>query len=123
MTGGLADSLGISYAEAEGIKVGMPMEVQSQLESIILPLGRDLRASIDFFEHQHDKTVGHAFVSGGSANSEFVVQNLQTHLMLECQTWNPLSFLQVSLPPQQMAEVEHVASQLGVAVGAALAAI
>ena len=123
MTSGLADSLSISYAEAEGIKVGMPTEVQSQLESIILPLGRDLRASIDFFEHQYDKTVGHAFVSGGSANSEFIVQNLQTHLMMECKTWNPLSFLQVSLPPQQMAEVEHVALQLGVAVGAALAAI
>jgi Tfp pilus assembly PilM family ATPase len=123
MTSGLADSLGISYAEAEGIKVGMPMEVQSQLESIILPLGRDLRASIDFFEHQYDKTVGHVYVSGGSATSEFIVQNLQTHLMMECKTWNPLSFLQVSLPPQQMTEVEHVASQLGVAVGAALAAI
>ena len=123
LTNGLADALGISYAEAEGIKVGMPMEVQAQLEALITPLGRDLRASIDFFEHQHDKTVGHVFISGASANSEFIVQHLQSHLMMECKTWNPLSFLQVSLPPQQMAEVEHVASQLGVAVGAALAAI
>jgi Tfp pilus assembly PilM family ATPase len=123
LTSGLADALGISYAEAEGIKVGMPMEVQAQLESLLQPLGRDLRASIDFFEHQHDKTLGHVYISGASANSEFIVQHLQSHLMMECKTWNPLSFLQVSLPPQQMAEVEHVASQLGVAVGAALAAI
>jgi type IV pilus assembly protein PilM len=123
LTSGLADSLGISYAEAEGIKVGMPMEVSSQLESFLLPLGRDLRASIDFFEHQYDTTVGHMYISGASASSEFIVQHLQSHLMMECKTWNPLSFLQLALPPQQMAEVEHVAPQLGVAVGAALAAI
>ncbi len=120
LTSGLAEALGISYAEAEGIKVGMPTEVQSQLESLLLMLGRELRASIDFFEHQQDKTVGHVYVSGGSAKSEFIVQTLQNHLMMECKTWNPLNFLQVSLPPQQMAEVEHIASQLGVAVGAAL---
>jgi type IV pilus assembly protein PilM len=123
LTNGLAEALGISYAEAEGIKVGMPTEVQSQLESLVLPLGRELRASIDFFEHQQDKTVGHVYLGGGSAKSEFIVQCLQTHLMMECKTWNPLSFLQVSLPAQQMAEVEHVATQLGVAVGAALVVI
>jgi type IV pilus assembly protein PilM len=40
LTNGLAESLGISYAEAEGIKVGMPGEVQTQLEALVLPLGR-----------------------------------------------------------------------------------
>src|ERR1051325_2621992 len=76
LTNGLAESLGISYAEAEGIKVGMPAEVQSQLESLVLPLGRELKASIDFFEHQQDRTVGHVYVGGGSARSDFIVQTL-----------------------------------------------
>ena len=122
LTTGLAEALGISYAEAEGIKVGMPSEVQSQLETLLLPLGRELRASIDFFEHQQDKTVSQVFIGGGSARSEFIVQTLQTELMVDCKPWNPLNFLQVSLPPQQMGEVEHVAPQLSVALGAALAA-
>ena len=122
LTTGLAESLSISYAEAEGIKVGMPSEVQSQLESLVLPLGRELRASIDFFEHQQDKTVGHVYISGASAVSEFIVQTLQTELMVECKTWNPLNFLQVALPPQQVGEIEHVAPQLSVAIGAALSA-
>src|SRR5262249_49941117 len=52
LTHGLAESMSISYAEAEGIKVGMPGEVQSNLEPLLTPLGRELRASIDFFEHQ-----------------------------------------------------------------------
>lgn len=120
LSNGLAESLGISYAEAEGIKVGMPTEVQSQLESLVLPLGRELRASIDFFEHQQDKTVTQVFISGGSARSEFIVNALQTELMVECKGWNPTSFLQTALPPQQLADIEHVAPQLAVAVGTAV---
>jgi type IV pilus assembly protein PilM len=121
LTNGLAESLGISYAEAEGIKVGMPTEVQTQLESLLMPLGRELRASIDFFEHQQDKTVTQVYIGGGSARSEFVIQALQTELMVECKLWNPLTFLQLALPPQQTAELDQVAAQLSVAVGAALA--
>ncbi len=123
MTAGLAESLGISYAEAEGIKVGMPGEVQSNLEALVVPLGRELRASIDFFEHQQDRAVSQVFVSGGSARSEFILQLLQSELAAECKTWNPTSFLALDLPPQQAAEIEHVAPQLGVAIGAATAVL
>jgi len=121
LTNGLAESLGISYAEAEGIKVGMPGEVQTQLESLVLPLGRELRASIDFFEHQQDKTVTQVFIGGGSARSELIAQTLQTELMVECKSWKPVSFLQLALPPQPTAEIDQIAAQLAVAVGAALA--
>ena len=123
LTTGLAETMNISYAEAEGIKVGMPTEVQSQLEALVLPLGRELRASIDFFEHQQDKPVTQVFLSGGSAQSDFMIEALRTELMVECKSWNPLSFVQVSLPPQQAAEIDHVGSQLTVAVGAALTAL
>jgi type IV pilus assembly protein PilM len=122
LTTGLAESLGISYAEAEGIKVGMPGEVQTQLEALVLPLGREMRASIDFFEHQQDKTVSQVFIGGGSARSEFIVAALQNELLVECKQWNPISFLQMALPAQQTGDIDHVAPQLAVAVGAALAA-
>jgi type IV pilus assembly protein PilM len=122
LTNGLAESLGISYAEAEGIKIGMPTEVQSNLESVVIPLARELRASIDFFEHQQDKAVSHVFVSGGSARSELILQTLQTELMLECKPWTPMSFLEPTLPEAQAAEIEHIAPQLTVAVGVAVSA-
>ena len=105
LTGGLSEAMGISYAEAENIKVGMPAEVQSNLEPLINPLGRELRASIDFFEHQHDKTAGHVFVSGGSARNEIIVQALQTELMVPCKSWNPARFLQLDLPPEKIGEI------------------
>jgi type IV pilus assembly protein PilM len=122
ITNGLAETLGISYAEAEGIKVGMPGEVQPNLEALVMPLGRELRASIDFFEHQQDRTVSQVYLAGASARSELIVQILQGELMIECKPWNPISFLELALPPQQSGEIDQVASQLGVAVGAALAA-
>jgi len=101
----------------------MPTEVQSNLEALVLPLGRELRASIDYFEHQQDQTVSQVFISGGSARSEFIVQTLQTELVAECKAWHPLGFLELALPPQQAAEIEHVAPQLAVAIGAATGAL
>ena len=121
ITGGLAESMGISYAEAEGIKMGMPSEVQPTLEALVAPLGRELRASIDFFEHQQDQRVNQVLFSGGSARSEFIVKILEAELSVSCRAWSPVSALQLALPPQQIAEIEHVAPQLTVAIGTATA--
>lgn len=119
----LSESMNISYAEAEGIKIGMAAEVQSALDSVLTPLGRELRASIDFFEHQQDRHVTQAFFTGGSSRSVSILQTLQAEMLVECKTWNPTSFLEMALTPQQTAEVEQIAPQLAVALGAALAAI
>jgi type IV pilus assembly protein PilM len=122
LTAGLAESMSISYAEAEGIKVGMAPEVQSALEMQVQPLGRELRASLDFFEHQYDRPVPQVYVSGGSAQSELILQILHAEMFVECKTWNPTQFLQIALPGQQAVEMEHIGPQLTVAIGAALAA-
>jgi len=123
LTAGLAETMNISYTEAEGIKVGMAPEVQSTLEPQVSPLGRELRASLDFFEHQHDRPVAQIYVSGGSARSEMILQMLHTEMLADCKTWNPTGFLQMALPGQQAVEIENVGSQLAVAIGAALAAL
>ncbi len=123
MTNGLAEALGISYAEAESIKMGMPTEVQTNLEGLVLPLGRELRASIDYYEHQHDKAVSQVFLSGATSCSEMIVQMLQTELMVECKQWHPISSLRLSLSGEQAGEVESVSPQLTVAIGAATAVL
>jgi type IV pilus assembly protein PilM len=122
LTTGLADAMSVSYAEAEGIKIGMPEEVQGIMQALLSPLGRELRASIDFFEHQHDKVVTQVFLSGGSARSQFIIEGLQSELMVPCNVWNLLNFLSLALPPQQMGEVEQIAPQLAVAAGGAISA-
>jgi Tfp pilus assembly PilM family ATPase len=121
LTAGVAESLVVSYAEAEGIKVGLPEEVQSVMQALLMPLGRELRASIDFFEHQNDRQVSQVFLSGAASRSDFILQTLQAELMVPCKNWNCVGPYQLALPPQQLAELEQVSPQLTVAVGAAMA--
>jgi type IV pilus assembly protein PilM len=123
LTNGLSEAMNISYAEAEGIKIGMAGEVQGVLESLLTPLARELRASIDFFEHQQDRQVSQVYLSGGSSKSEFIVETMRRELMVECKTWNPTTHLKPALSPEQSAEIEQVAPQLAVAIGAALTAL
>lgn len=136
LTAGLAESMNITYADAEGVKLGiMPKnasdpnaeiaarEMQlSAFDAQVTPLGRELRASLDFFEHQLDRPVSQVYVSGAAAKSEVFLEMLHTEMIAECKTWNPASFLQLSLPGQQTAEIEHIGPQLSVAIGAALVA-
>ena len=122
LTEGLKEALNISYAEAEGIKVGMAPEVESALQMQVMQLGRELRASLDFFEHQYDRPVSQVFASGATARSEMILQMLNSELVVECKPWNPTGFLQLALPGQQAVEIEQVGPQLTVAIGAALAA-
>lgn len=123
LTQGIGEAMGISEEEAEAAKLGMSPDVESYLNPLLMPLGRELRASIDFFDHQHDKAVSQAYFSGGSARSIKIIENLQVEMMIPCQQWDPLSSLQLNLPPEQLGEVEQVGPQLAVAVGAGLAAL
>lgn len=120
LTAGLADAMNISYAEAEGIKIGMPSEVQTILEALLVPLARELRASMDFFEHQQDRAISRVLVSGAGAKSEFVLQILRQELGAECATWDATRSLKQELPQHQVAELQEIYPQLSVAVGTAL---
>jgi Tfp pilus assembly PilM family ATPase len=82
-----------------------------------------LRASVDFFEHQQDRTVSQVYVSGAAARSDYLLQSLQTDLMVPCAAWNPVASLSPSLAAQQMAALEQTAPMLTTAVGAALSVI
>ncbi|MGC3960972.1 MAG: pilus assembly protein PilM [Verrucomicrobiota bacterium] len=123
MTAAIAENLNISCAEAEGIKVGMPNEVHSVLKTVVSNLSRELRASIDYFENQQGDPVSRVYVSGGPARSESVIELLCDELMMDCVTWNPTSFCNLTLSPAQSSEIGAVSHQLGVAMGAAIAAL
>ena len=123
LTQGISEALGMSMEEAEGAKVTMPPEVESVTQSLLSPLGRELRASIDFHDHQRDRAVSQVFFSGGASRNAQIVQALQVELMVPCQTWNPTTGMTMALPPQLLGEIESVAPQLTVAVGAGLAAL
>lgn len=137
LTEGLAQAMNITYADAEGVKLGVlpkdkaaageaaaTLETQvTALGNQVSPLGRELRASLDFFEHQHDRAVSQIFVSGAAAKSEVFLEMLHAEMVAECKSWNPTTFLQLALPGTQTVEIEHVGPQLAVAIGAAISAL
>jgi type IV pilus assembly protein PilM len=119
LTASLAELMNVGYSEAEGIKIGMPHEVEQALMPVLHGLGRELRASVDFFETQSDQAVSSVFLSGGAARSEFFIQSLQSDLMLPCKAWSPAGFLASEVPASQAADLEQLGPQLAVAIGAA----
>lgn len=122
LTSSLAEMLNINYSDAEQMKLSKPDEVQPFLPALLTSLGRELRASIDFFEKQEDKTVTQVFVSGASVRSPGIIEALQSELMVPCKSWNPIGFLKLSLSPERMASVEAAACRLAVATGGAISA-
>ncbi len=120
LTASLAEAMGVTPDEAELGRQEMTPDIESAAQAILVPLGRELRASIDFIDHQLDKSVSQVFFSGGPARNNSIVQALQTELMVPCQAWNPTSFLTLALPAHQLGDIETVAPQLAVAVGAAV---
>ena len=123
---GLSESIGISHSAAEGaISILSEMvfteKVQSKLQSLVSGLAGELRASMDFFEKEQGKRVRQIFVSGGSALASFIVQSLETELMVPCKKWSPANLLIHSLPPEKICKAEQDAPELMVSVGAAMA--
>lgn len=120
-TSGLADTMNITYAVAEGIKQVMPEKVQAKLQSLIAPLAEELRNSINFVEKEFEKSVGEVYVSGSSARSNLIIHLLETETIVPCKGWNPTSALTLDMPGPMEAEAAKVAPQLADAIGAGLA--
>lgn len=110
---------------AEGTPSDGPLTevIQTKLQNLIIQLVKEMDASIGFFVSQQEVTVNQAYVSGGSARSQFIVQTLEVELGLPCETWNPTRSLTLELPPKQRQEIEYDAIQLAVAIGAGLGAL
>ena len=118
----LALAAGTTAAPRNRVARGTEAWDRAMLEAQVQPLGRELRASLDFFEHQQDRPVSQIYVTGGSARSEMILKMLHTELIVDCKAWNPTTALQLALHGQQAVEIEQIGPQLSVAIGAALAA-
>jgi len=120
-TSGLADTMNITYAVAEGIKQVMPEKVQAKLQNLIAPLAEELRNSINFVEKEYEKTVGEVYISGSSARSNLIIHLLETETIVPCKGWNPAAALTLDVGGAKEPEVAKVAPQLADAIGAGVA--
>jgi type IV pilus assembly protein PilM len=120
LTRGLAEAMNVSYEAAEGVKLVLLDKVQQTWQGLISPLGYELKASMEFFEDQYERKVGCVFVSGGSARSSLIVQALQDSIARPIKHWDPSTTVSLSVPEDQVEEVQRESPQLAIAIGAGL---
>jgi type IV pilus assembly protein PilM len=115
----IAQVLALQPEMAEEEKLKMTDTVQPFIRQSILPLVQEIRASIDFFERQHECHVTRFFAGGGTACSTRMLEFLSEEIGLHVEVWNPVATLDTSrfngATPQLMA----VAPSLAAAIGAA----
>jgi type IV pilus assembly protein PilM len=117
----VAQVLMLQPAEAEDEKIKMSEPVRALIKPALLPLAREVRASIDFFERQEECHVTKAFAGGGSATAPDILQYLSEEVGLKLEQWNPLHRLDLSHFGGETAELTLQSPTLGAAVGAAVA--
>jgi len=117
----LAQALAIQSTAAEEEKIKMSSAVQPLIKIAILPLAKELRSSIDFFERQQECHVGKAFACGGSACGASILDFLSEEVGLRIECWNPVRSFDTSHFNGEGPRLVAIAPSLAAAIGAAAA--
>ena len=126
-TSALADELGVSFDEAEALKldlgrgVGSP-ETQQVLGMRVDALVDEIRGSIDYYMSQEEsEPLASIILTGGGSLTPGLLDRLEQATQMEVIRARPLSELDVGrsgLTPEQVAQVEPViGAALGLAIG------
>lgn len=119
ITDSIAQSLGLEPKAAEEEKRKLSEFMQPLVQGGLAPLAREIRASVDFFERQHDCHVGHAVVGGGTAASAVIVGLLSEATAVPFEIWNPVQGYSTAGLAGAAERLPAVASSLAAAVGLA----
>ena len=117
----LAQQLGVELPVAELEKLKMSEPVQSLVQAAIIPLARELRSSIDFFDQQHECRIGRTLACGGGACSAKILEILGRETGISIEPWNSLQRIDTSQTRGDRAQLATIGPELAAAVGAALA--
>jgi type IV pilus assembly protein PilM len=119
----LAQMLTLEPGAAEEEKLKMSDPVQPLVRSAIVPLAKEVRSSIDFFERQHECHVTKAYACGGSACAPAIVEFLSEQVGMRIECWNPIQNFETSHFNGDSGTLAALAPSLAAAVGAAAARI
>lgn len=126
-TSALADELGVSFDEAEALKldlgrgVGSP-ETQQVLGGRVDALVDEIRGSIDYYMSQEEsEPLASLILTGGGSLTPGLLERLEQAARIEVQRATPLTEMEVGrsgLTQEQVAQVEPViGAALGLAIG------
>ena len=116
----LALKMNLDFAAADELRKSAPVEEYLQLA--IAPLARELCATIDFFDRQHDCRVSRVLACGGTDGLTKTLELLGKATGIHIEVWNCLQHLDPTLTQGgDRAQLPPLAPELAAAVGAALA--
>ncbi|CAN5549689.1 PilM family type IVa pilus assembly protein TapM [soil metagenome] len=126
-TAALAGHLGISFEEAEALKLDLgrgvgSAESQRVLRERVTKLVEEIRGSLDYYSSQEDsEPIAGVIVTGGGSLTPGLVTQLEDTLHMQVRTATPLADLDVSksgLTDEQVSQIEPViATAVGLATG------
>lgn len=101
MTEYIATKLSIDFAKAEVAKMQQDPNLGEAVARTCVPLIREIRSSINFFEKNSDQAIGKIYLSGAPMRSQAVVEALSNDIGLACEAWSAANNLPIELPPDQ----------------------
>lgn len=127
-TSALAEELGVSFEEAEAVKLDLgggvgPEAARRLLDRQVASLVEEIRGSLDYYLSQEDsEPVSSIVITGGGSLTAGLSERLEQTLKTQVHVAAPLSQINVSksgLTSEQVAQVEPVAAAaVGLALGA-----
>jgi type IV pilus assembly protein PilM len=119
--------LGLSYEQAESLKLGGDVEGRSfedarpAIDMVNAELAAEIRRSFDFFRSSsHSDTIHRVVLSGGCARLPGLVDYLSENLEIPSEVANPLRHIRAEPKEFDPEYLEVIAPQLAVSVGLAL---
>lgn len=126
ITEALAAKLGVSFEEAELIKVGKVKGATGgdnlQIELLIFaePILTELERSIDYFRSRSRDNIKHIILSGGTASIYGLAQELERRLGIKTEIVNPFRKIKCNEKVIDQATLAEIGPQAAVGVGLAL---
>ncbi len=118
ITVAIARGLGVSLADAEGLKVSGDAIIQPHLEIVLKSIVHQLRSSFDYYQGSSGKEVKKVYMSGGTSLLRGAGEFLTESLGIPAEPWDPFAGIESSDFENDPA-LKALAPLLTVAVGLA----
>ena len=96
ITVAIARGLGVSLADAEGLKVAGDAIIQPHLEIVLKSIVHQLRSSFDYYQGNSGREIKKVYLSGGTSLLRDLREFLTEALGIQAEPWNPLEEIDTS---------------------------
>lgn len=118
ITVAIARGLGVSLADADGLKVAGDAIIQPHLEIVLKSIVHQLRSSFDYYQGSSGQDIKKVYISGGTSLLQGIREFLTESLRIETAPWDPFQGI-VTSDFEDDAALGALSPLLPVAVGLA----